>query len=79
MSDGNGSNLTTGNAKVAATVFGLLLAIASPLVAVGILVGQIDRAKDDIIRNADSDARQWQEIVKTKVLTARLDERSKCK
>jgi len=57
----------------------LLLAIAAPVVSAGIVLEKVDRAASDINRNSDSDARQWQEITKNKVLAAVLDERSKCK
>ena len=57
----------------------LMVAIAAPIVSAGVILEKVDRAKSDIFRNSDSDARQWQEITKNKVLAARLDERSKCK
>lgn len=58
---------------------GVALAILSPILAAGVVLERVDRAKDDIIRNQDSDAQQWRKINKNEVLAARLDERSKCK
>lgn len=58
---------------------GLLLAILSPLLAAGVVLERVDRAKDDIIRNQDSDAKQWIEITKLRVEVGRLDERGKCR
>jgi hypothetical protein len=57
--------------------FGLLLAIASPVIAAGIVLEKVDRAKEDIIRNADSDAAQWRHIGNLRVQVGKLEE--KCK
>lgn len=52
---------------------GLLLAIASPIIAAGIVLEKVDRAKEDIMRNQDSDANQWRQITELRVKVAKLE------
>ena len=60
------------NSDLAKTL-GILLAIASPVIAAGIVLEKVDRAKTDIMRNQDSDADQWRQITALRVQVAKLE------
>jgi hypothetical protein len=57
----------------------VLLAIASPIIAAGIVLERVDRAKDDILRNQDSDGKQWQLINQLRVQVGKLQVSSQCR